>query len=129
MSDVFLDADIVIWHLRGLPHAQALLHRVGSDANSRLCMSAIQWAEVTVHLRPTEQELATSLEQVFSIMPVTKEVVDRAAVLFRRWNPSRGTDVNDAILAATVIRAGGKLYTQNIRHFPMPELDVELGWE
>jgi hypothetical protein len=29
----------------------------------------------------------------------------------RKWNPRNGTDVNDAILAATVLKTGGKIVT------------------
>jgi len=34
-------------------------------------------------------------------------------------------DVADALLAATVLEAGAKLVTGNVKHFPMPELAVE----
>jgi len=36
--------------------------------------------------------------------------------------------VNDAILAATVIQTGGRIYTLNIKHFPMPEINVQKAW-
>jgi predicted nucleic acid-binding protein len=43
----------------------------------------------------------------------------------RKWNPRNGTDVNDAILAATVLKTGGKIVTLNSMHYPMPEITVQ----
>lgn len=37
-----------------------------------------------------------------------------------------GIDVNDAMLAATA--TGGKTYTQNLEHYPMPDVAVLKGW-
>jgi predicted nucleic acid-binding protein len=54
--------------------------------------------------------------------------VDQAGLLYRRWHPSHGTDVNDAILAATAAATGGKIYTQNVKHYPMPDIVVTKGW-
>lgn len=61
--------------------------------------------------------------------PVTKEAVDAGESLYRRWYRTHGVGVNHALLAATVMLEGGKLVTQNVRHFPMPEIEVERGWE
>ena len=55
-------------------------------------------------------------------------VVDAASELYREWHPSHGIDVNDAILAATAAATGGKIYTQNMKHFPMPDVFVLKGW-
>ena len=59
---------------------------------------------------------------------VTQAVVDDAAEIFRAWNPSHSIDVHDALLAASILETGGRLYTQNVKHFPMPELPVTRGW-
>jgi len=64
----------------------------------------------------------------FKTEPVSQSSVDRAADLSRKWHASRGTDVNDAILAATVAATGGKLYTQNLKRYPMPDIIVVKGW-
>jgi len=45
------------------------------------------------------------------------------------WNPRSGTDVNDAILAATVLQTGGKIYSLNSMHYPMPEVVVQRAWK
>lgn len=129
MSLVFLDADVVIAVLRGNPESRGLLQRLVADVENELCMSVIQRSEVLFHVRPVEQRATRALLDSFRTFPVTTEIVDYAAPLFWQWNPSHGTGRNDAILAATVLLHGDRLVTQNVRHFPMPELTVERGWE
>lgn len=54
--------------------------------------------------------------------------VDAAGVLYRRWHPSHGIDVNDAILVATAAATGGRIHTQDLKHYPMPDVVVVKGW-
>lgn len=61
--------------------------------------------------------------------PLDKTIVDLAGRLFRKWNPSHGVDTNDAILAATAMQTGGRIYTLNVKHYPMPELNVQRAWK
>ena len=48
--------------------------------------------------------------------------------MYRTWHKSHGTDVNDALLAATVALTGGRLFTLNLKHYPMPDIAVRAGW-
>ena len=63
-----------------------------------------------------------------------KQEADRKPVTVKKnlrpvkWNPRKGTDINDAILAATVLQTGGKIYTLNSKHYPMPEITVQRAW-
>lgn len=45
-----------------------------------------------------------------------------------RLSRFHGIDVNDAILAATVAATGGKIITQNVKHYPMPDIAVVKAW-
>jgi predicted nucleic acid-binding protein len=55
----------------------------------------------------------------FKTEPVTQDIVDDADELYRRWHPTHGIDVNDAMLAAIVAATGGKIYTQNRKHYAL----------
>ena len=88
----------------------------------------MQRAEVVFFMRPNEEEATMSFLSRFKTEPVTQAIVDLAGTLYRRWHPSHGIDVNDAILAATVVATGGKIMTQNVKHYPMSEVIVEKGW-
>jgi len=124
----YIDSDILIWHLRGERRAAALLRTLSRDPSLELWTGALQRAEVVFFMRPAEVSATMSFLSRFKTEPVTQEIVDDAAELYRRWHPAHGVDVNDAILAATAATTGGKIYTENIKHYPMPDIAVARGW-
>ena len=124
----YVDADILIWHLRGDERAAELLERLSEEVGNELWIGALQRIEVVFFARATEVAATQSLLSRFRTQAVTQEIVDRGAALYRRWHPSHGVGINDAILAATVQETGGHLYTQNLKHYPMPELAATKGW-
>ena len=124
----YIDSDILIWHLRGERRAAALLRVLSGETAIELYTGALQRAEVVFFMRPAEAPATMSFLSRFKTEPVTQEIVDDAAELYRRWHPAHGLDVNDAILAATAAATGGKIYTQNIKHYPMPDIALAKGW-
>lgn len=124
----YADSDVLIWHLRGEARATAFLRALSEERGTELWLGALQRAEVVFFARPDEIPSTMSLLSRFKTEPVTQGVVDDAAEMYRRWHPSHGIDVNDAILAATVATTGGKLYTLNIKHYPMPEIAAIKAW-
>ena len=81
---------------------------------------------------PNEEALEREATELFlshfRTAVVDQEIVDAAGSLYRRWDPSHGVDVNDAILAATAKKTGGKIFSLNVRHYPMPDVLVERAW-
>lgn len=126
---VFVDADVLIWHLRGEGRATAFLKQLRSSPGSELWTGALQRAEVLFYARQEEESTTLQLLGLLRTAPVTEAVVDLAAALFRRWKPSHDVSVADAILAATSVKASGRIVTLNTRHFPMPEVAVDRAWE
>ncbi len=124
----YVDADVLIWHLRGLPTARGFISGLRANPVYELWVGALQRAEVLFFMRPDEEEATLGLFSQFKTAPVDQDIVDAAAALYRRWNPSHGVDVNDAMLAATVRATGGKLYCLNTRHYPMDDILVERAW-
>ena len=124
----YIDSDILIWHLRGERRAARLLRRISQEGSEELWIGAIQRAEIVFFMRGEEADATLALLSRFKTQPVTQEVVDRAGALYRKWRPAYGIDVNDALLAATVMLTGGKLYTLNGKHYPMSDLVVVPGW-
>jgi predicted nucleic acid-binding protein len=124
----YIDSDILIWHLRGERRAAVFLRTLSAERGVELWTSALQRAEVVFFMRPAEAPATMSFLSRFETEPVTQEIVDDAGEIYRRWHPTHGIDVNDAILAATVVATGGKIYTQNVKHYPMPDVAVAKGW-
>ena len=123
----YIDSDILIWHLRGERKAVHFFQRL-SSSGAELWIGALQRAEVVFFMRPHEEQGTMSFLSRFRTQPVGSQIVDRGAAMFRKWHKSHGVDINDAILAATVGETGGQLFTLNVKHYPMPEINVVKGW-
>jgi predicted nucleic acid-binding protein len=124
----YVDSDILIWHLRGEPKAARFLRSLAAAPVTELWVGALQRAEVVFFMKPGEESATGAFLSRFKTEAVTQAIVDHGGEFYRRWHPSHGIDVNDAILAATAAATGGKIYTQNLKHFPMPDVAVIKGW-
>ena len=125
----YIASDVLIWHLRGERKAFRLLKKLREDGMVELWTGAMQRAEVVFFMRPAEETATLLFLSQFRTAPVDQQIVDQAGALYRQWNPRNGTDINDAILAATVLQTGGLIYTLNTRHYPMPEVPVQRAWK
>lgn len=125
----FIDSDILIWHLRGEPKALSLLKKLRDHEGFELWTGAMQRAEVVFFMRPVEKEATVLFLSQFQTAAVDQWIIDKAGEFYRKWNPGNGTDVNDAILAATAMKTGGKIYTLNTKHYPMSEVVVQQAWK
>ena len=125
----YVDSDVLIWHLRGERKAFNLLKRLRNNEQYDLWIGAMQRAEVVFFMRPAEESTTLLFLAQFQTASVDQQIIDKAGEIYRKWNPRNGTDVNDAILAATVLQTGGIIYTLNSKHYPMPEVTIQRGWK
>ena len=121
----YIDADILIWHLRGERKALNFLRRLRDGGEYELWTGAMQRAEVVFFMRPEEDEATLQFLAQFKTASIDQRIIDAAATLYRQWRPSHGLDANDAILAATAMQTGGHLFCLNRKHYPMPDLVVK----
>ena len=124
----YIDADILIWHLRGKNKARIFIRTMQESKEYELWIGAMQRAEVVFFMRPTEEKMTILFLSLFNTAPADQEIIDTAGILYRKWHPSHGVDIHDAILAATVMQTGGKIYTINQKHYPMPDIIVQQPW-
>jgi predicted nucleic acid-binding protein len=125
----YIDSDVLIWHLRGERKALNLLKRLRDKEQCDLWIGAMNRAELVFFMRPAEESATLLFLSQFQTAPVDQQIIDMAGEFYRKWNPRNGTDVNDAILAATVLKTGGKIVTLNSMHYPMPEISVQRAWK
>lgn len=121
----YIDSDILIWHLRGDKKALNFFQDLQKKGGYELWIGAIQRAEIVFFMRPDEEENTSLFLSQFKTAPIDQSTVDLGGKLYRKWRPSHGLDVNDALLAALVMQTGGKIYCLNKKHYPMPEIIVE----
>lgn len=124
----YIDSDILIWHLRGKRRAMTFLKDVRDSGEYELWTGALQRAEVVFFMRPEEEKDTVLFLSQFKTAPVDQLIVDRAAVLYRKWHKSHGIDINDALLASTAAFTGGRIFCLNKKHYPMPEIPVKKAW-
>ena len=124
----YIDTDILIWHLRGERKALNFLRRLRDGEDFELWTGVMQRAEVVFFMRPVEKESTLLFLSQFKTESVDQRRIDKAALLYRKWHPSHGIDINDAILAATAMQTGGRIFCLNRRHYPMPEVLVTKAW-
>ena len=124
----YIDADVLIWHLRGDERALYFLRQLRDNREYELWTGAMQRAEIVFFMRNGEKDSTELFLSLFQTSHVDQTIVDIAGQLYRKWNMSHGVDVHDAILAATSIHTGGKIYTLNTKHYPMPDVLVQEAW-
>jgi hypothetical protein len=75
-------------------------------------------------MRPAEAAATDALLESMECIEVTQDIARRAGNLKYSWE-RQGVTINipDAIVAATSLNLGLYLATDNVRDFPMPELN------
>ena len=126
---MYLDSDILIWHLRGEKKALRFLQKLSVSQEYELWIGVLQRAEIVFFMRPEEDDMTMLFLSQFRTATIDKSIVDKAGKIYRIWHPSHGIGINDAFLAATVMQTGGQIYTQNLKHYPMPDLIVKQAWK
>ena len=123
----YIDSDILIWHLRRERKALEFLRSM-LDPQNILCLGALQRAEIVFFMKPHERKDTLLLLSLFETASIDAGIVDLGGELYREFHPAHGIDIADALLAATVLKTGGKIYTLNTKHFPMRDLIIERAW-
>lgn len=103
MTDLLLDTDVFIDHLRGAAEIR--------PARNRLHYSVITRAELFAG--NTATNLAAQLLAPFRELPVDRGIAERAGRVAREF----GLRLPDAIIAATALENGLHLSTRNVKDF------------
>jgi predicted nucleic acid-binding protein len=114
-----VDTSVLIDHLRGVERASHVLLDA-EQAGFELWSVTVVRTEVLAGLRRGEEARTHALLDALRWQDVTREVADRAGELARRYLRShRSVDTIDYLIAAATEELGGRLLTQNVKHFPM----------
>lgn len=120
---ILLDTSVIIDALRirrGRPEFLDLRKQAGDS----FACSAVSVAEVYAGMRPGEASATDEFLEGLECIEVTQEIARQAGTLKYNWARKGVTiDIPDAIIAATTLSFNLCLATDNLRHFPMPELN------
>jgi predicted nucleic acid-binding protein len=115
------DSDILIWILRGKEEAVAFVRNLVKDEIPGI--SALAFYEVWAGARPSEEETISTFLSSFEVFSVDEATGKEGARYRRTFRNQRITlSMADALIAATARIHSLILVTQNIRDFPMTDI-------
>lgn len=120
---ILLDTSVIIDALRKVRGRHDFLER-RKQAGDTLACSAVSVAEVYAGMRPPEATATEDLFEGLECIEVTQRIARSAGMLKYGWARKGVTiEITDSIIAATTLSFDLYLATDNLRHFPMPELN------
>lgn len=127
MSTYLLDTSVLIDALRGVHGRVEELARLVEDGHLLAC-SVMTVAEIYAGMRPRERAATETLLDSLETYDVTRQIAERAGLLRRTW-AARGKTLAlaDLLIASTALGLGLVLVTDNIRDFPMQELQLHAA--
>lgn len=122
MASLLIDTSILADCLRG--RGEALSFVEGLDDAPAL--SVLTAAELFAGVREgAERGALEAMLAGCELVEVDEAIAREGGLLRRRYHPSHGVGIVDAMIAATALTHGLRLATLNRRHFPMlPDLVV-----
>lgn len=127
MSDLLLDADILIDLARGVPSALAWLATL-TEAPFVSCFAALEVLAGSLDKR--ERRLVERLLSGFPIIYPSQADIDRALWDYSQYSLSHGTGAIDALTASLAFNRGFTLLSRNAKHYkPLPGLKFLVPYQ
>ena len=124
MTTYLLDTSLIIDVLNGKRNRDALLRSLLSQGDLLACC-AVNVSEVYAGMRPKEEAKTEALLQSLDYYEVNWEVAKRAGLLKRDYRKKGQTlALGDTTIAAVALEYNLTLITDNVRHYPMPQLTL-----
>ena len=126
MDAVLVDSDIVIEVLRNRNSEIRESWEALSEAAVSVAYSPVTAAEIWHGARPPESSPIERLFSALACIPIDAEIGRQAGNFMRRFRPSHGLELGDALIAATASLHGLRLWTRNRKHYPMRDVQFYL---
>ena len=124
MKSFLLDTNIIVDALRGRKGRHLLIDRLLGQGQP-LASCPVTVTEIYAGMRSHEEKLTRAFMQSLLFLAITAEIAEQAGLLKARYSKLGKTlSFQDATIAAVAIAYGCTLVTENIKDFPMPELDL-----
>ena len=119
---VLTDSDILIEVSRGRDKAIVSQWLALGQSDALIVFSAVSAAELWAGARLSEYAALEALFDALICVPIDTAVGRRAGEYLRRYRKSHGVESSDALIAASAVGSGARLWTRNRKHYPMPEV-------
>jgi predicted nucleic acid-binding protein len=119
---VLVDSDVLIEVSRGRNSAILTEWQKLSGSNDIILYSPVTMAELWAGARPREHQLLTNFFAALVCAPVDAEIGRQAGDYLRQYHKSHSLELGDALIAATALSHRARLWTRNLKHYPMSGL-------
>lgn len=128
MAPYLLDSDILIDFLRGHEKARLLISEFESAEEIPL-ISTVSVAELVAGMRPGEKEATEKFLILLEKIPVSESMARLAGSFLRTYRKTHGLELGDALVAGTAVATATTLVTRNVKHYPMPQVNLFRPYE
>ena len=127
MASYLLDTTVIVNYLRGKPATVRLVKRISAEGSSLGCCP-INIIEVCAGTLDKEKEATQQFLDSLEYYELTKESAMRAGE-YKQYYQKKGTTLSlpDVAIAAIAIANDLALLTDNPKHYPMTELNVQAA--
>ena len=124
MTTYLLDTSVIIDVLNGKRNKDVLLKGLLSQGDLLACC-AVNISEVYAGMRPKEEAKTEALLQSLDYYEINWEVAKRAGLLKRDYSKKgQMLSLPDTTIAAVALEYNLTLITDNVKHYPMPQLKL-----
>ncbi|HKQ06414.1 MAG TPA: type II toxin-antitoxin system VapC family toxin [Blastocatellia bacterium] len=124
MTTYLLDTSVIIDVLNGKRDREMLLKGLLSQGDLLACC-AVNVSEIYAGMRPKEETKTEALLQSLDYYEINWEVAKRAGLLKRDYSKKGQTlSLTDTTIAAVALEYNLMLITDNVKHYPMPQLKL-----
>lgn len=115
---ILTDSDILIELVRGRNAALLGQWQWILNSSETLACTPINVAELWSGVRKDESHILETTFNALLCIPLDDEVGRMAGDLLRKYGPSHGVHLSDALIGAAAIVHGATLWTRNRKHYP-----------
>jgi predicted nucleic acid-binding protein len=119
---VLVDSDVLIEISRGKNPVILSEWQKLSNSSDVIVYSPVTMAELWAGARPAEHSALTKLFATLVCVPIDAEIGRQAGDYLRHYHKSHGVELGDALIAATALSHPARLWTRNLKHYPMSGL-------
>ena len=119
---VLTDSDILIEVSRGREKTVLSRWFELGRSDALILYSAVSAAELWAGARPAEYTALDALFDALLCVPIDAALGRCAGEYLRRYRKSHAVELGDALIAASAVERGARLWTRNRKHYPMPGL-------
>ena len=125
MATYLLDTTVIIDCLRGRREVVDFLTRIASQGSIVGCC-AINIVEVYAGMRENERQITKKFLDSLEYYEVTRNLAELAGE-YKREYAGKGINLSlsDVTIATVAISNNLTLITDNLRHYPMPEIEIK----